>query len=129
MDQHPKPFDWALLILLALIWGSSFILMKKGLEAFRPDQVASLRIVFTAVVMLPFAWSRRKEVSPGNVKTILIQGMFGNFIPAFLFPAAQSHIDSSTAGILNSLSPVWVFILGILFFQSHYTWIKLVGIV
>ena len=128
MDQHPKPLDWLLLFFLALIWGSSFILMKKGLESFRPDQVATLRIVITAIVLLPFAWIRRKEASPAKVKTILLQGMFGNFIPAFLFPAAQAHIDSSVAGILNALSPVWVFVVGIFFFQSKYNWIKLIGI-
>ena len=128
MDQHPKPLDWLLLFFLALIWGSSFILMKKGLEAFRPDQVASLRIAITGIVLLPFVWLRKKEVSPPKVKMILLQGMFGNFIPAFLFTAAQVHIDSSTAGILNSLSPVWVFVLGIFFFQSRYNWIKVIGI-
>ena len=129
MDRHPRLLDWLLLILLAFIWGSSFILMKKGLEAFRPDQVAALRIAITAIVLLPFAFTRRKEASPSRVKIILLQAMFGNFIPAFLFPAAQAHIDSSTAGILNSLSPVWVFVLGILFFQSKYTYVKLAGIV
>lgn len=128
MDQHPKPLDWLLLFFLALIWGSSFILMKKGLESFRPDQVATLRIVITAIVLLPFAWMRRKEASPAKLGTIVLQGMFGNFIPAFLFPAAQAHIDSSVAGILNALSPVWVFVVGIFFFQSKYNWIKLIGI-
>ncbi|HYV93116.1 MAG TPA: DMT family transporter [Chitinophagales bacterium] len=128
MDQHPKPLDWLLLFFLALIWGSSFILMKKGLEAFRPDQVAALRIAITAIVLLPFAWMRRREAPLAKVKTIWLQGMFGNFIPAFLFTAAQAHIDSSTAGILNSLSPVWVFVLGIFFFQSKYNWLKLTGI-
>lgn len=129
MDKRPRALDWLLLFFLALIWGSSFILMKKGLEAFRPDQVAALRIVITAIVLLPFAWLRRAEASPAKVKIIFVQGMFGNFIPAFLFPAAQSHIDSATAGILNSLSPVWVFILGIIFFRSKYNLIKLLGIV
>jgi drug/metabolite transporter (DMT)-like permease len=128
MDQHPKLLDWLLLFFLALIWGSSFILMKKGLESFRPDQVATLRIAITAMVLLPFARMRRKEVSRAKLRTIVVQGMFGNFIPAFLFPAAQAHIDSSVAGILNALSPVWVFVVGIFFFQSKYNWIKLIGI-
>ncbi len=128
MDHRPKASDWLLLFILALIWGSSFILMKKGLESFRPDQVAALRIAITGIVLLPFAFMRNKEVTGPQRRMIFIQGFFGNFIPAFLFPAAQSHIDSSTAGILNSLAPVWVFILGIFFFSARYTWVKLLGI-
>ena len=128
MDRHPKFQDWILMIVLSIIWGSSFILMKQGLKAFRPDQVACIRIGITGIVLLPFAFSRRKFVSTKQTGTILIQGMFGNFIPAFLFPIAQRFISSSAAGILNSLSPVWVFVLGILFFSAKYKWVRLLGI-
>ncbi len=128
MDHPPKPHDWLLLFFLALIWGSSFILMKKGLESFRADQVAALRISITAISLLPFAVMRRKDVEPSKVKIIFLQGLFGNFIPAFLFAAAQTQIESAAAGILNSLSPVWVFVLGIFFFRSKYNWIKLLGV-
>lgn len=117
-----------MLFVLALIWGSSFILMKRGLVAFPPGQVAGLRIVITAFVLSPFAISRIRDVNRKEVKNILLQGMFGNFIPAFLFPAAQVYISSSLAGILNSLSPVWVLVLGIFFFRSPYKLIRLIGI-
>src|SRR5262245_21003183 len=116
MNSKPALYDWLLLILLSLIWGSSFILMKKGFEAFSPPQVASLRLVITAISLIPFAAFRIKEIPKTKIKFIFLQGLFGNFIPAFLFTAAQEHIDSSVAGILNSLSPVFVFILGIFFF-------------
>jgi len=129
MEHQPKLNDWLLLLLLALIWGSSFILMKEGLKAFHPEQVALLRIIITAIVLAPFVFTRRKEIERKKIKTIVVQGMFGNFIPAFLFTAAQVHINSSTAGILNSLSPVWVLIIGILFFSSPYKVIRLIGIV
>lgn len=95
--------------------------------AFRPEQVAALRIVITALSLLPFAILRWNEVAASKKKTIVLQGMFGNFIPAFLFTAAQAHIDSSQAGILNSLSPVWVFVLGIFFFNSKHNLLKLFG--
>jgi len=90
MDHHPKITDWILLLVLSLIWGSSFILMKEGLKAFRPEQVACIRIGVTGIVLLPFAFQRKKFVDGPKTKTILLQGMFGNFIPAFLFTAAQS---------------------------------------
>src|SRR5437763_1972889 len=127
MSSKPAPSDWFLLFLLALIWGSSFILMKKGLEAFHPVQVACFRIIISAVVLFPFAVSRRKEIPKGKIKYILTQGLFGNFLPAFLFTAAQRHVDSSLAGILNSLSPVFVFLLGIFFFKTGYNAMKILG--
>ena len=127
MVTKPSFSDWLLLLLLALIWGSSFILMKKGLEVFLPEQVAALRIVITAIIMLPFLLIRRQEIRKEKVKYIALQGIFGNFIPAFLFTIAQQYIDSSLAGILNSLSPVFVLLLGILFFSTGYTWLKVTG--
>ncbi|MEP7127586.1 MAG: DMT family transporter [Chitinophagales bacterium] len=127
MSHKPSFSDWILLLLLALIWGSSFILMKKGLEVFRPEQVAALRIAITALVMLPFLLIRWKEIRKEKVKYILLQGLFGNFLPAFLFTIAQQHIDSSLAGILNSLSPVFVLLLGILFFGTGFTWWRIAG--
>lgn len=129
MSHKPSFSDWLLLLLLALIWGSSFILMKKGLEVFHPEQVAALRIVITALVMLPFLFVRWKEVPKEKIKYILLQGLFGNFLPAFLFTAAQQHIDSSLAGILNSLSPVFVLLLGIFFFKTSYNWWKAAGMI
>ena len=121
--------DWLLLLLLALIWGSSFILMKKGLEVYDPVQVATLRIAITAVAMFPFLLIRWKEVPGDKVKYIVLQALFGNFIPAFLFTAAQRHIDSSMAGILNSLSPVFVLLLGILFFSTGFSWLRVSGMI
>lgn len=128
IDRHPKFNDWLLLLILAVIWGSSFILMKEGLKAFHPDQVALLRIVITALALLPFAWLRRNRVSMKQTRTMVVQGMFGNFIPAFLFPIAQTHISSSLAGILNSLSPVWVLIIGLLFFSTQFKAVRLIGV-
>lgn len=127
MSHKPSLSDWLLLIFLALIWGSSFILMKKGLEAFRPEQVACFRIIITTLAMLPFTIIRWKEIPRNKLKFILLQGLFGNFFPAFLFTAAQQHVDSSVAGILNALSPVFVLLLGILFFGASFTWIKVSG--
>lgn len=129
IDRHPGLNDWLLLLFLALIWGSSFILMKEGLKAFHPEQVALLRIIITALVLMPFAFMRRKKVTLKQTQNMVIQGMFGNFIPAFLFPAAQTHINSSLAGILNSLSPVWVLIIGVLFFGASFKWIRLAGVI
>lgn len=115
--------------LLALIWGSSFILMLRGLDAFSPLQIAALRIVIAAIVMIPFLIGRAREVPKEVWKYIVGIGICGNALPAFLFPLAETHITSASAGILNALSPIWVLILGALFFGFSFTRTQLVGII
>ncbi len=108
---------WLLFTYLVLSWGSSFILIKKALEAFEPFQVAGLRIVIAGLVMLPFILHRAHEVSRQEWRFILLVGAVGNAIPAFLFPIAETFLNSATTGILNTLSPLFTLGLGILFFQ------------
>lgn len=126
--QKPNIADWVILLVISLIWGSSFILMKKGLIAFRPTQVASLRLFLTMLAMTPFVvmalkWIRRKDFLP-----ILIVAIMGNGFPPFLFTAAQVRLNSSAAGVLNSLTPVFVFLFGVLFFKMVFKWKRLVGV-
>ncbi|MEL6134572.1 MAG: DMT family transporter, partial [Bacteroidota bacterium] len=121
-------YAWLIFGFLALTWGSSFILMKKGLEAFSPLQVAALRIVIASLTTLPFILHRVKDVPPKSWRYILFVGIIGNGIPAFLFPLAEQYIDSGTAGVLNSLSPVFVLIFGLLFFNLQVKLRQAVGI-
>lgn len=107
-----------LLVLLAIVWGSSYILMKKGLIAFSPTQIGSMRLGFTALAFLPFAWRYMKTIkSVTDWKNISIAGLCGNGIPAFLFPLAETRIDSSLAGILNALTPLFVILTGYLIYK------------
>jgi drug/metabolite transporter (DMT)-like permease len=108
------------LFILALIWGSSFILMKWGLIAFRADQVAAIRMAVAFTGLLPFVLRHLGRVPPRDLKWIFATGVVGNGIPAFLFAFAQTRIDSAVAGILNSLTPVFVVLLGFLFFGSRF---------
>lgn len=103
---------WLLILLLALIWGSSFILMKKGLKSFTYDEVAALRMFTAFIVVFPFAVSGFRTVKSTQWKYILASGILGNMIPAFLFPFAQTMVASSMAGMLNSLTPVFVLLIG-----------------
>lgn len=104
--------SWILILLLALIWGSSFILMKRGLSSFTFDQVAALRMFSAFAVVFPFALKNVRMVKPHQWKFIFTSGMLGNMIPAFLFPFAQTMVASSMAGMLNSLTPVFVLLIG-----------------
>lgn len=128
MQPDKKPLAFLLLLVLAIIWGSSFILMKRGLEQFMPDQVAAIRLSVAFICLLPFVIRHLKKVESSRWKFLAISGLLGNGIPAFLFTAAQTKISSSAAGVLNSLTPVFTVITGYLFFKSTFSRLRLAGV-
>lgn len=109
---------WLLLGLLALIWGSSFLLIKKGLLAFSPDQLAAIRIGSAGLVLLPFIWRRFATVQRQHWWRLICVGMVGSFIPAFLFAFAQTELPSGVTGVLNTFTPLATLILGTLIFRQ-----------
>ena len=126
--------SWLLLLLLACIWGSSFILMKKGMftssgEAiFSAPQVASLRILLAALVLFPFAIpSLKKLFHRKNAWRFLSVGLSGNLIPAFLFTYAETGISSGLAGMLNSFTPIFTLLVGVLLFQIKAKLFQVIG--
>jgi drug/metabolite transporter (DMT)-like permease len=129
MSDTNRATSIILLIVLSLIWGTSFILIKQGLKVFSPDEVGALRVSAATIFLLPFALLRFKELTRADYFNLFISGMMGIFIPAFLFALAQTRLESSVAGILNTLSPVWVMILGAIFFHQRFKGYTLLGIV
>jgi drug/metabolite transporter (DMT)-like permease len=121
--------NYLTLLFLAIIWGSSFILMKRGLEVFDFMQVATLRIFIAFLSLIPFLPKAFKNVKRKHYLPIIIMGLLGNGIPAFLFTKAQTQLDSSLVGILNAIVPLFTLILGVYFFKSKPTKTNIVGIV
>jgi len=117
-----------LLVVLALIWGSSFILIKRGLEAFSPVQVGMIRLVFASLALLPIAIINFKGTFLPNWKKFMILGIFGNLLPASLFPLAEQGLASSLTGILNSLTPIFTLLVGIVFFGVRFGNRQLLGL-
>ena len=128
MENKNSPLSIILLLILALIWGTSFILMKRGLVVFSPGEVAGLRVAIAGIVLFPLAVMRSKQVQSKHLPRLFLSGMMGVFIPAFLFTIAQLHIDSSVAGILNTLSPIWTMIMGVIFFKLTFKRAAVIGI-
>ncbi|HMI77505.1 MAG TPA: DMT family transporter [Ferruginibacter sp.] len=120
--------NWSIFILLSVIWGSSFIMMKEGLLHLTAFQVASLRIVFSGIVLLPFAIKHFKQVPKNKLGVVFMSGALGSLLPAYLFCIAEIGIDSALAGTLNSLTPIFVIITGALFFSSKTSGNKILGI-
>jgi drug/metabolite transporter (DMT)-like permease len=128
-DNLPTLRDWLALVLLVLIWGSSFILIKKGLVAFNAMEVGALRITISFVFLLPFAVSRIKKVTRSKWPVFFVAGLLGSGLPPFLFAMAQTVIDSYMAGVLNSLTPLFTLVAGLLFFGTKTRWLNVVGVV
>ncbi len=118
-----------MLVVLALVWGSSFMLMKRALIAFNPIQLASFRLSLASLTLLPLVIPKLKTVSKKDWQFIAIVGFFGNGIPAFLFAIAQTHINSATAGALNALTPLFTLVVGIVLFQKKHTLLRKIGVV
>lgn len=113
-----KGLPWVILFVLALVWGSSFILIKKGLVVFSAGEVGSIRILTASIFLLPLAIPRLKGLKLRQWKLLFLTGMLGNFFPAFLFAIAQTQLSSSLTGVLNALTPLCVLIIGALFFSQ-----------
>lgn len=126
---------WLLLVLLACIWGSSFVLMKRGMFAgdgtplFSDVQVGALRMAIAGLVMLPFGLRAWKQVrSFKDWFSLAIVGFCGNFFPAFLFTFAETRLSSGMAGMLNSFTPFFTVLLGWLLFKQGIVWKQVLGL-
>lgn len=128
MIWEKRWFQLNILLLLAFIWGSSFILMKIGLKSFSPEQAGALRILLASLVLLPLSVKNLKNLKKKDVTSLLIAGFIGSFFPAFLFMVAETKINSSLAGMLNSLTPVFTLLVGLLIHKTGFCWMQVAGL-
>ena len=124
-----KDNKWVLLIMLSLIWGSSFILMKRGLVSLTPYQLGALRIIFAATFLLIIGFKSLAKIPVGKWRFIILTAFLGTFFPVFLFACAQTGIKSSVSGILNSLTPLYTMILGALAFGFSFKKNQIIGVI
>lgn len=117
-----------LLIFLAIIWGTSFILMKRGLLVFSAGEVGSIRVAAASLFLLPVAFTKLKELNARHYIRLFASGMMGIFFPAFLFAMAQTKMESSVTGIMNSLTPIGTLLVGVMFFNQKFQKQSLIGI-
>lgn len=120
--------NWLIFIVLSLIWGSSFILMKLGLQQLSSYQVAAIRILSSGIILLPITVKYIGRIPAKKLLLIFLSGTLGSLLPAFLFCLAEEKIDSALAGTLNALTPVFVIITGVVFFKTQIATNKITGI-
>ena len=127
--MNSKQSRWFILILLAIIWGSSFILMKKALIHLNPIQVGALRIIFTALTLFIIGFKNISKVNKKQWYYIAVTAFLGSFFPAFMFAFAVQKIDSSIVSILNSLTPLNTLVVGALFFGFSFLRKQFIGVI
>lgn len=119
---------WFYLFVLSLIWGSSFILIKKGLTGFGYFEAATIRLMSAGLAFLPFGWNNFGKIPRAQYPYILLTALLGMFIPAFLFCMAQMKVQSSVAAMLNGLTPVFTFVFSIFIFKIGYKRNQVLGL-
>lgn len=119
---------WVLLVLLTIIWGSSFILIKKSLEHYGPFQVGALRVLIAGILLAPVAIINISKFPRKRLKWLIVAAVAGNFVPMFLFPLAETEVSSSIAGIVNSMMPIFVILIGALFWKFKTTGRQMIGV-
>ncbi|HAI18015.1 MAG TPA: permease, partial [Xanthomarina gelatinilytica] len=120
---------WLYLFVLSLIWGSSFILIKKSLLGLSPYQLGALRTIITALFLFVAGYKSVKQIEISQWKWIALSGFLGSFFPAFLFAIAETEIDSAVASILNSLVPLNTILLGFAVFRIASTRRQVLGVI
>lgn len=128
MIKNPAFLPVFLLVLLAMIWGTSFILIKQGLEVFPPDEVGALRVTAACLFMLPYSLTQIRDLEFKDHMKLLASGLMGVFIPAFLFATAQTKLPSAVTGILNTLSPLFTMVSGALLFGVVFRGYAILGV-
>ncbi|MFN0173858.1 MAG: DMT family transporter [Saprospiraceae bacterium] len=119
-NKNQSLAKWVYLILLSLIWGSSFILIKKGLTGFGYFEAATIRLMSAGLAFLPFSLGNFGKIPRGQYGYVVLTALLGMFIPAFLFCLAQVKVQSSVAAMLNGLTPVFTFVFSIFIFHISY---------
>lgn len=117
-EREKSWLPWALLIGLSLVWGSSFILIKKGLVVYSAGEVGAIRVMAACLFLLPMAIPKLHKINRRQWKLLFLCGLLGNFFPAFLFAIAETQLSSALTGILNALTPLFVLVVGLLFFNQ-----------
>ena len=126
MNDYKK--KWFYLAILSLIWGSSFILIKKGLVGLNSVQLASLRMIFAASVIYIYSYNSIKKIPKKSWKWIVITAYLGTFFPVYLISYGQTEIESGLASIITTVTPINTLIIGIIFFSLTFSIKQLLGL-
>ena len=124
-----QQLKWVFLFTLALLWGSSFILIKKGLLGVSPLELGALRTLFAGIFLVIIGFKSLRKVKGKIWYWLILSGLLGTLLPSILFSYAETEIDSAIASILNSTVPLQALVVGIIFFKGQFFSRQFIGVV
>jgi len=120
---------WGTLIILSVIWGSSYILIKKGLTGLTPVQLGSLRVIITTLLIAPIGYNKIKHIPKNKMKWVAISAFVGSFFPAYLFAFAETEISSSVTAVMVSLTPLFTLLISVIIFGEELLKKQVIGVI
>lgn len=121
--------DWTLFVSISLIWGSSFLLMAIGLEAFEPGLITMLRVGLGAAALWLVPVARSTKVDRSDWPRLVALSIVWVAVPFTLFPIAQQYINSAIAGMLNGAMPIFAAVIAVIMLRRLPRATTLVGLV
>ena len=119
---------WGTLVILSLIWGSSYILIKKGLTGLTPIQLGSLRVIVTTLLIAPIGYQKIKHIPKQKMKWVALSAFVGSFFPAYLFAFAETEISSSVTAVMVSLTPLFTLLISVIIFGEELLKKQVLGV-
>ena len=119
---------WGTLVILSLIWGSSYILIKKGLTGLTPIQLGSLRVIVTTLLIAPIGYQKIKHIPKEKMKWVALSAFVGSFFPAYLFAFAETEISSSVTAVMVSLTPLFTLLISVIIFGEELLKKQVLGV-
>ena len=120
---------WGTLIILSVIWGSSYILIKKGLTGLTPVQLGSLRVIITTILIAPIGYNKIKHIPKNKMKWVAVSAFVGSFFPAYLFAFAETEISSSVTAVMVSLTPLFTLLISVIIFGEELLKKQVIGVI
>ena len=120
---------WGTLIILSVIWGSSYILIKKGLTGLTPIQLGSLRVIVTTILIAPIGYQKIKKIPKEKLKWVAFSAFVGSFLPAYLFAFAETEISSSVTAVMVSLTPLFTLLISVIIFGEELLRKQVLGVI
>tara|TARA_Y100001936_G_C16040513_1_gene651296 strand:- start:866 stop:1756 length:891 start_codon:yes stop_codon:yes gene_type:complete len=120
---------WGTLIILSIIWGSSYILIKKGLTGLTPIQLGSLRVIVTTILIAPIGYQKIKKIPKEKLKWVMFSAFIGSFLPAYLFAFAETQISSSVTAVMVSLTPLFTLLISVIIFGEELLRKQVLGVI